>query len=147
MWQVASHVSYEHVPFGALCFYNRQTNTLSAYRFSSVGTTIWSICVCVYVNKSSKTQGGPFGPSERFNAYINVEFCSSVKSIKYIFKYVNKGSDMAVFQIHYTDVNTPWLNDNDEIMRYQIGRYITSMKLSGISLVSQSMNWIQQLYI
>jgi hypothetical protein len=35
--------------------------------------------------------------SKTFNAYTNVEFCSSVKSIKYICKYVNKGSDMAVF--------------------------------------------------
>ena len=32
---------------------------------------------------------------------------------------------MAVFQIHHTDVNAPRLND-DKIMRYQIGRYISS---------------------
>ena len=34
--------------------------------------------------------------SKTFNAHINVEFCQSVKSIKYICKYVTKGSDMAV---------------------------------------------------
>ena len=33
---------------------------------------------------------------------------------------------MVVFQIHHTDVNAPRLNDNDEVMRYQIGRYISS---------------------
>ena len=33
---------------------------------------------------------------------------------------------MAVFQIHKTDLNAPRLNDNEEIMRYQIDRYISS---------------------
>jgi hypothetical protein len=70
----------------------------------------------------------PYSPllSKTFNAHINFEFCSSVKSIKYICKYVNKGCDMAVYQIHNTDVNAPQLNDDYEIMRYQIGRYISS---------------------
>ena len=44
---------------------------------------------------------------------------SSVKSIKYICRYVNKGSDMAVFTVQN-------VNENDEIMCYQMGRYISS---------------------
>ena len=41
----------------------------------------------------------PYSPliSKRYNVHINVEYCNSVKAIKYICKYVNKGSDMAVF--------------------------------------------------
>lgn len=63
----------------------------------------------------------PYSPilSKTYKAHINVEFCSSVKSIKYICKYVHKGSDMAVFAIQ--DANA-----NDEIARYQMGRYISS---------------------
>ncbi|GFU94212.1 ATP-dependent DNA helicase [Trichonephila clavipes] len=40
----------------------------------------------------------PYSPllSKTFKAHINVEYCNSVKSIKYICKFVNKGSDMAV---------------------------------------------------
>lgn len=70
----------------------------------------------------------PYSPllSKPFNAHINVELCSSVNSIKYICKYVNKGSDMAVFRIEDTDVNAPPLNQNDEITNFQIGRYISS---------------------
>ncbi|XP_073827769.1 uncharacterized protein [Musca autumnalis] len=52
-----------------------------------------------------------------FNAHINVEICNSVKSIKYICKYINKGSDQAVFSLE---------NEKDEIKLYQTGRYISS---------------------
>ena len=50
-----------------------------------------------------------------FQAHINVEYCNSVKSIKY----VNKGSDMAAFGINNK-------RTNDEVMRFQLGRYISS---------------------
>lgn len=58
--------------------------------------------------------------SKIFIAHINVEFCSSVKSIKYICKYVNKGSDMAVFGLSDRNAQT------DEITQFQMGRYISS---------------------
>ncbi|GFT05677.1 ATP-dependent DNA helicase [Trichonephila clavipes] len=54
--------------------------------------------------------------SRTFNAHINVEFCNSVKSIKYICKYVNKGTDQATFSVE----------DQDEVTRYESGRYISS---------------------
>lgn len=50
-----------------------------------------------------------------FDAHINVEFCHSVKAIKYICKYIHKGSDQAVFAVA-----------NDEILEYQNGRYVSS---------------------
>lgn len=64
----------------------------------------------------------PYSPilSKAFKAHINVEYCHSVKAIKYICKYINKGSDMAVFGV---------ANDSrsiDEIQLYQLGWYISS---------------------
>ncbi|CAB3241119.1 unnamed protein product [Arctia plantaginis] len=63
----------------------------------------------------------PYSPllSKTYKAHINVELCSSVKSIKYICKYGNKGSDLAIFEVQN-------INKNDEIARYQMGRYISS---------------------
>ena len=63
----------------------------------------------------------PFSPllSKTFKAHINVEYCHSVKSIKYICKYVNKGSDMAVFGVVAE-------NSNDEVTQFQMGRYVCS---------------------
>ncbi|GBM23565.1 hypothetical protein AVEN_122858-1, partial [Araneus ventricosus] len=55
-----------------------------------------------------------------FNAHINVEYCNSVKSIKYVCKYVNKGSDIAMFDL------TSGENGLNEIHQYQMGRYISS---------------------
>lgn len=44
--------------------------------------------------------------SKTFKAHINVEYCNSVKSIKYICKYVNKGSDIKFIAIE------GWSSDN-----------------------------------
>ena len=64
----------------------------------------------------------PYSPllSKTFNAHINVEYCNSVKAIKYICKYVPKGSNMAVFGLQSK------ISDIDEIVQYQAGRYISS---------------------
>ncbi|GFU82926.1 ATP-dependent DNA helicase [Trichonephila clavipes] len=47
----------------------------------------------------------PYNPvlSRTFNAHINVEFCNSVKSMKYICKYVNKETDQATFSVEDQD--------------------------------------------
>ncbi|GFV78837.1 ATP-dependent DNA helicase [Trichonephila clavipes] len=59
----------------------------------------------------------PYNPvlSRKFNAHINVEFCNSVKSIKYIYKYVNKGTDQATFSVE----------DQDEVTRRKKGKAVS----------------------
>jgi hypothetical protein len=64
----------------------------------------------------------PYNPvlSKMFQAHIYVEWCHSVKSIKYICKYINKGSDQAVLQLQKTE---PIL---EEVQSFLLGRYISS---------------------
>ncbi|XP_036347381.1 uncharacterized protein LOC118756745, partial [Rhagoletis pomonella] len=62
----------------------------------------------------------PYSPvlSRAFETHLNVEYCASVESIKYICKYVNKGSDQATFGLQSSD--------RDEVTKYQSGRYIST---------------------
>ncbi|XP_015057654.1 uncharacterized protein LOC107003921 [Solanum pennellii] len=58
----------------------------------------------------------------QFNAHINVEVCNYSRSVKYLFKYVHKGSDRATAIIESTDST----KDNDEIRKYLDCRYISA---------------------
>nr|XP_027088669.1 uncharacterized protein LOC113710019 [Coffea arabica] len=56
---------------------------------------------------------------------MNVEICSTVKLVKYLYKYVYKGQDRVSFHIY--SVNNP---DNiDEINDYQAGRWVAAAKV------------------
>lgn len=59
----------------------------------------------------------PYNPilCRTFECHINVEYCHSVKAIKYICKYVCKGEDMATLTCKY-----------NEVQRYLHGRYIST---------------------
>ena len=52
------------------------------------------------------------------NCHCNVELCMSIKSIKYVLKYVHKGCDQAMFTLQ-----SNWV---DKISNYQNGRYVSS---------------------
>ncbi|KAH0644169.1 hypothetical protein KY284_032053 [Solanum tuberosum] len=58
----------------------------------------------------------------KFDAHINVELCNYSRSVKYLFKYVNKGSDRATIGIECSDTTT----ERDEIKRYLDCRYISA---------------------
>ena len=57
-----------------------------------------------------------------FKAHLNIEFCSSLKAIKYVCKYINKGADRAVFVLGQTNGD----NEINEVETFQTGRYISS---------------------
>ena len=56
------------------------------------------------------------------NCHINVESCSSIKSIQYLFKYQYKGSVQATMQIIQKQQN------HDEVQRFLNTRYVSSME-------------------
>ena len=63
----------------------------------------------------------PYNPylTTKYNCHINVEICSSITAIKYLFKYVYKGHDRATVEII-----------NDEINLYLDARYISASEAS-----------------
>ncbi|XP_076763394.1 uncharacterized protein LOC143430844 [Xylocopa sonorina] len=60
------------------------------------------------------------GKSIKLKVVNNTIDVDNLKAIKYICKYVNKGSDMAVFGVENTTAS------NDEVTQYQLERYINS---------------------
>ncbi|KAL3627784.1 hypothetical protein CASFOL_029147 [Castilleja foliolosa] len=67
--------------------------------------------------------------SRRFNAHINVEHCGWNMMIKYLFKYISKGSDRVRFSISKSDSSNAANPDTnipvmDEVKNFIDGRYI-----------------------
>jgi hypothetical protein len=60
----------------------------------------------------------------RYNCHINVEACSSIKAVKYLFKYVYKGHGQASFSVN-ADQNDADEGIINEIKQYRNARFIT----------------------
>ncbi|KAH9094889.1 hypothetical protein Ae201684P_022207 [Aphanomyces euteiches] len=61
----------------------------------------------------------PYCPtlSAMFDCHINVEACTSISAVKYLYKYIFKGSDRSNFQLESSEL--------DEIKQYQDARYVS----------------------
>ncbi|XP_021719079.1 uncharacterized protein LOC110686798 [Chenopodium quinoa] len=57
-----------------------------------------------------------------FNCHLNVEVCSTIEVVKYLYKYVYKGHDKISFNIVQTKDGVPV---HDEIKQYQSGRWVS----------------------
>ncbi|XP_021730838.1 uncharacterized protein LOC110697766 [Chenopodium quinoa] len=57
-----------------------------------------------------------------FNCHLNVEVCSTIEAVKYLYKYVYKGHDKISFNIVQTKDGVPM---QDEIEQYQSGRWVS----------------------
>ena len=68
----------------------------------------------------------PYNPYliQKYNAHINVEVCSSILAIKYLYKYIYKGHDKASFKLKEQAKRVK--NLNDEYERYYDALYISS---------------------
>lgn len=60
--------------------------------------------------------------SQKFNCHINVEICSSVQAVKYLYKYIYKGPDKA--QSLITNIN----QNIDEIKEHIDSRYVSTIE-------------------
>ncbi|XP_075092424.1 uncharacterized protein LOC142172656 [Nicotiana tabacum] len=57
----------------------------------------------------------------KYNCHINVEVCSDIKVVKYIYKYIYKGHDKISFGLHEDNANI----QIDEIKEYQSARWVS----------------------
>ncbi|OWZ10239.1 Helitron helicase [Phytophthora megakarya] len=60
--------------------------------------------------------------TKKYNCHVNVEICATNKAIKYIYKYVYKGSDMTTITIDGAEM------EPNEIRQYLLGRYISPVE-------------------
>ncbi|KAG5556067.1 hypothetical protein RHGRI_006626 [Rhododendron griersonianum] len=65
----------------------------------------------------------PYNPYllAKFDCHINVEICSTIKAVKYLYKYMYKGHDKVVFRILAQKNN----EDHDEISEFQSARWVS----------------------
>ena len=63
----------------------------------------------------------------KYNAHINVEWCNQHRSIKYLFKYVNKGHDRVTAAFYEESRNPNKHEYEDEISIYYDCRYISPL--------------------
>ena len=54
----------------------------------------------------------------KYDCHLNVEVCTTVKSVKYIFKYIHKGADSATLEIREGVLH------HDEVVEYLNARYV-----------------------
>ena len=68
----------------------------------------------------------PYNPylTKKFQAHINCEIVNSVAAVKYLYKYILKGSDRIL--VNMRNESLPGKNDKDEIERYLYTRYISA---------------------
>ncbi|XP_019184634.1 PREDICTED: uncharacterized protein LOC109179586 [Ipomoea nil] len=66
----------------------------------------------------------------KYRAHINVEWCNQSRSIKYLFKYVNKGHDRVTAEFYRTSNDQDGPQVIDEISMYYDCRYISPCEAS-----------------
>ncbi|KAE8882346.1 hypothetical protein PF002_g1425 [Phytophthora fragariae] len=84
----------------------------------------------IYDNEAVNQLVVPYNPylSQKYNCHINVEVCTAITAIKYMYKYVYKGSDRAVITIEAVrNPNNPREEPN-EILRFLNARYISPVE-------------------
>lgn len=77
----------------------------------------------------------PYNPYllQKYDCHINVEVCSTIASVKYLFKYIHKGGDRACVDIR---------NESNEVKKYVTGRYLAPIeaawRIFGFKLTNRS---------
>ncbi|GMF49014.1 unnamed protein product [Phytophthora fragariaefolia] len=83
-----------------------------------------------YDNETVNQWVVPYNPylCQKYNCHINVEVCTTIGAIKYMYKYVYKGSDRAVLTIEAVRDPSEPRSEPNEILRFLNARYISPVE-------------------
>ncbi|KAE8904956.1 hypothetical protein PF003_g11076 [Phytophthora fragariae] len=83
-----------------------------------------------YDNETVNQWVVPYSPylSQKYNCHINVEVCTAITAIKYMYKYVYKWPDRAVITIEAVRDPTNPRDEPNEILRFLNARYISPVE-------------------
>jgi hypothetical protein len=65
---------------------------------------------------------------QRYDCHINLEVCTSILAVKYLYKYVTKGSDRAVMTGEAVQDPQKQRQEPNEVLVYINDRYISSVE-------------------
>ncbi|KAG4229554.1 hypothetical protein PC116_g22114 [Phytophthora cactorum] len=83
-----------------------------------------------YDNVSINQWFGPYNPylSQKYNCHINMDLCTDISAVKYLYKYMYKGSDMAVVIVEEVRGRDSSRRQPNEILRFLSARYISPVE-------------------
>jgi len=86
-----------------------------------------------YDNETANQWVVPYNPyfSQKYNCHINVEVCTGITAVKYLYKYVYKGSDEAVITVEVVrsqGETVAMREEPNEVLRYLSARYLSPVE-------------------
>ncbi|GMF40604.1 unnamed protein product [Phytophthora fragariaefolia] len=85
-----------------------------------------------YDNETVNQWAVPYNPylCQKYDYHINVEVCTTIGAIKFLYKYVYKGSDRAVLTIEAVRDPSEPRSEPNEILRFLNARYISPVEVA-----------------
>ncbi|KAG5530734.1 hypothetical protein RHGRI_025635 [Rhododendron griersonianum] len=90
------------------------------------GRLLQQYVVDMYIKLENTRWVVPYNPYllSRYNCHLNVEICSGVKAVKYLYKYIYKGHDKIVVDINHNEGDVII----DEIKQFQDARWVSTQE-------------------
>ncbi|KAG6645201.1 hypothetical protein CIPAW_08G106200 [Carya illinoinensis] len=123
-WKLYAPESFDQIVSAELPDKNKNLHLYTAvtkHMMHGPNTTIGNDCFPIYRRADDK-KVVPYNPYllAMFDCHINVEICSTIKAVKYLYKYVYKGHDRVAFNLVSEQTN----QQIDEIQQFQSARWI-----------------------
>jgi len=100
-------------------------DSFPVYKRPENGQKFWNATLGVWVDSKWVVPHNLYLVT-KYDCHINVEICSSVQAVKYLYKYIYKGSDKAMTKLEPVQPGTKI--DIDEIKEYADSQYVSAIE-------------------